>query len=549
MTTEALDTAALRGDSSEPSGSVDSSEPSVQLSPRRRSMVLWAMCLALVLVIAGVSMLTNALPTMSEDLDLSQSQQTWVVDAYALPFAALLLIAGALGDRFGRRGALAAGSLLFGVGSALSALASSGNELLVYRAITGVGAALIMPGTLSTITSVFPADKRARAVGIWTGFAMGGGTLGLLGSGLLLKWFSWESTFTVTAVLAAVTLVAIVVAVPSTKAGEHVGLDPGGTVLSALAVGGLVFGIIEGPEKGWTSAMTLAGLAVGVIATVGFVLWELRSTHPLLDPRLFRLPGFGTGAAGLFIMFLAMFGFFLVSIQFLQLILGYSPLGAAVGLLPMMLLAMPLSAIAAPLSLKVGQRRLTTAGLLVAAVGFAWFAMLGADSRYVDFLVGIILVAIGFGLAMTPATTAIINSLPSSKQGVASAVNDSAREVGGAVGVAVLASAFNSAYRGDIGPNLDGYDAEIADAAREAPAMAFRRADELGTAGNSLRRATESAFESGLQAAVLIAAGLLVLGALYTWWRGPAAVTAPADEAAVGEDDAVADEQFAVAVG
>lgn len=546
MTTEALDGAALgsgaAGTPPEPEA------PSIQLSARRRSMVLWAMCLALVLVIAGVSMLTNALPMMAEDLDLSQTQQTWVVDAYALPFAALLLIAGALGDRFGRRGALAAGTVLFGIGSALSALASSGNELLAYRALTGIGAALIMPGTLSTITSVFPADKRARAVGIWTGFAMAGGTLGLLGSGLLLKWFSWESTFVVAAIIAAVALAGIVIAVPSTKAGEHVGLDPGGTVLSALAVGGVVFGIIEGPEKGWTSPVTLAGLAVGLIASVGFVLWELRSTHPLLDPRLFRLPGFGTGAAGLFIMFLAMFGFFLVSIQFLQLILGYTPLAAAVGLLPMMLLAMPLSAIAAPLSMKVGQRRLTTIGLLVAAAGFAWFSTLGADSGYVDFLAGILLVAVGFGLAMTPATTAIVNSLPTAKQGVASAVNDSAREIGGAVGVAVLASAFNSAYRDDIGPKLAEFDPEVAEAAREAPAMAFRRADELGAAGNSLRRATESAFESGLQTAVLIAAGLLVLGALYTWWRGPASVAAPADEVA-GEADTVGDEQFAVAGG
>ncbi|WP_162941419.1 MFS transporter [Desertimonas flava] len=546
MTTEALDGAALgSGAAGTPP---DPEAPSIQLSARRRSMVLWAMCLALVLVIAGVSMLTNALPMMAEDLDLSQTQQTWVVDAYALPFAALLLIAGALGDRFGRRGALAAGTVLFGIGSALSALASSGNELLAYRALTGIGAALIMPGTLSTITSVFPADKRARAVGIWTGFAMAGGTLGLLGSGLLLKWFSWESTFVVAAIIAAVALAGIVIAVPSTKAGEHVGLDPGGTVLSALAVGGVVFGIIEGPEKGWTSPVTLAGLAVGLIASVGFVLWELRSTHPLLDPRLFRLPGFGTGAAGLFIMFLAMFGFFLVSIQFLQLILGYTPLAAAVGLLPMMLLAMPLSAIAAPLSMKVGQRRLTTIGLLVAAAGFAWFSTLGADSGYVDFLAGILLVAVGFGLAMTPATTAIVNSLPTAKQGVASAVNDSAREIGGAVGVAVLASAFNSAYRDDIGPKLAEFDPEVAEAAREAPAMAFRRADELGAAGNSLRRATESAFESGLQTAVLIAAGLLVLGALYTWWRGPASVAAPADEVA-GEADTVGDEQFAVAGG
>ncbi|MDQ3544520.1 MAG: MFS transporter, partial [Actinomycetota bacterium] len=181
-----------------------------ELSPPRRAMVLAAMCMALVLVVAGVTMLTNALPMISEDLDLSQTQQTWVVDAYALPFAAFLLIAGALGDRYGRRGALVAGTALFGAGALLSSIASTGSELLAYRALTGLGAALIMPGTLSTITSVFPADKRARAVGVWTGFAMGGGTLGLLGSGVLLRWFWWGSTFVAATAIAVVTLVAIV---------------------------------------------------------------------------------------------------------------------------------------------------------------------------------------------------------------------------------------------------------------------------------------------------------------------------------------------------
>jgi EmrB/QacA subfamily drug resistance transporter len=508
------------------------------LSDRRRTFVLAAMCLALVLVVAGVTMLTNALPNISSDLELSQTEQTWVVDAYALPFAAFLLIAGALGDRYGRRGALIAGTVLFGIGSLLSANASASSELFAYRAIMGVGAALIMPGTLSTITSVFPAEKRARAVGVWTGFAMGGGTLGLLGSGLLLRWFWWGSIFLVATAIAVVTLVAIVLTVPSTKAGEHVGLDPAGTVLSALAVGGFVFGIIEGPEKGWTSAFTIGGLAIGLAAAVGFVLWELRTRNPLLDPRLFRLPGFGTGAASIFIMFMAMFGFFLVSIQFLQLILGYTPLVASVGLLPQMLVMMPLAAFAAQLSVRVGQRRLTALGLLIGAIGMVWFVTIGADSNYLQFLVGVLLVSIGIGLGMTPATMAIVNSLPPAKQGVASAVNDTAREVGAAVGVAVLGSAFNSAYRNNITPKLDGFSAEVAESAREAPASAFNRADELGTAGRSLRSATESAFESGLHTAVIVSAGLMVLGALYTWWRG---ADASPNEVVADLDDELAD--------
>jgi MFS family permease len=275
-----------------------------------------------------------------------------------------------------------------------------------------------------------------------------------------------------------------------------------------------------------------------LVAAIGFVLWESRTRNPLLDPRLFRLPGFGTGSASIFIMFMAMFGFFLVSIQFLQLILGYTPLVASIGLLPQMLVMMPLAAFAAQLSVRVGQRRLTALGLLIGALGMVWFLTIGADSNYLQFLVGVLLVSVGIGLGMTPATMAIVNSLPPAKQGVASAVNDTAREVGAAVGVAVLGSAFNSAYRNNITPKLDGYSAEVAESAREAPASAFNRADELGPAGRALRTATESAFESGLHTAVLVSAGLMLLGAVYTWWRG---ADASPNEAVADLDDELAD--------
>lgn len=509
-----------------------------ELSPRRRTMVLVSMCLALVLVVAGVTMLINALSLIAEDLHLSQAKQAWVVDAYALPFAALLMIAGAVGDRYGRRGALLAGTVLFGVGAIMSAFATGGNELLAYRALMGVGAAFVMPGTLSTITSVFPEDQRARAVGIWSGFAMGGGTLGMLGSGVLLQHFWWGSVFVVAALLAALAFVAIALAVPSTRSTEPVSLDPLGTVLSAVGIGLVVLGLIEGPEQGWTSAITLGGVGFGLLALVGFVLWELRVDQPLLDPRLFRLRGFGTGAAGLFIMFLAMFGFFLVAMQFLQLILDYSPLKSAVALLPQMLLMMPLAALAAPLSMKVGQKRLSALGLLIGAIGMAWFVTLDASSNYWQFLVGMLILSVGVGLAMTPATTAIVNSLPVAKQGVASAVNDTAREVGGALGVAILGSAFNTAYRDDISQHVGGLSPDVAQGAKEAPAIAFENARDLGgSTGADLTLATQHAFESGLRAAVLISAALFFLGAVYTWWRGPSTnVTAPAELDATDDD-------------
>jgi EmrB/QacA subfamily drug resistance transporter len=504
--------------------------PAVELSPRRRSFVLFSMCLALVLVVAGVTMLSNALPHIAEGLHLSQTSQTWVIDSYALTLAALLLVAGALGDRYGRRGALLAGTVVFGVGTLLSAFAGSGGSLITFRAITGVGAALIMPGTLSTITSVYPPERRAKAVAIWAGFAMTGGTLGLLGSGLLLESFWWGSVFLVSAVLAGVAFLLISLAVPSTRSDEHVPLDPMGTVLSALGVASIVFAIIEGPERGWTSVATMGGLFVGAVALVAFVAWELRTPEPLLDPRLFRLRGFATGSASMLVLFLSMFGFFLVAIQFLQLQLGYSPLKAAVALLPMSAVMMPLSTYAAQLSERYGQRRIASLGMFIGAAGLISFASLDTNSSYWQFLVGLIIVSVGIGLAMTPATTAIIASLPSSKQGVASAVNDTAREVGAALGVAILASAFNSSYRSSISPHLEGLPAETATQSKEAPALALQAARDLGDGGQALARAAQDAFVSGLRSAVLIGGALMVIGGLYTWLHGPRAETAIADE-------------------
>jgi MFS family permease len=286
-----------------------------------RNLILAAMCSALVMVVAGVSMLATSLPRLAADLGASQSSQQWIVDAYALMLAALLLPAGALGDRYGRRGTLIAGVALFGGASALAAGVSTPSQLIALRALMGVGAALLMPGTLSTITSVFSEEERAKAVGIWAGFATAGGTLGILISGALLEQFFWGSIFLVTAAIAVVTLVAIILVVPSTKAPERVAFDPLGSVFSALGTGLLVLGIIEGPVRGWTDLITLIGLAGGVAFIVGFVFLELRVAAPLLDPRLFVRHGFATGSASLFLQFFAMFAFFFVSLQYLQLVL------------------------------------------------------------------------------------------------------------------------------------------------------------------------------------------------------------------------------------
>lgn len=502
-------------------GSSPSPDVAVALSPRARQAVLAAMCLSLVLVVASVAMLNVALRAIAVDLGPTQAELQWIVDAYVLLLAALLLPCGALGDRFGRRSALLAGIVIFGVASAVAATADTPTQLIAWRAVAGVGAALIMPGTLSTITSVFPDAERARAVGVWAGFAGGGAVLGMIVAGALLETFWWGSVFVAIAALAVVALVATLVAVPNTKSSEDVHLDPFGAVLSFAGIGGLVLGIIEGPARGWNDPLTVTGLAVGVGAGVAFVAWELRTRRPLLDPRLFRVTAFATGTTALTVLFLAMFGFFFLVLQFLQLMLGYGALEAAVALLPMAITMLPLATLAATLSERYGQRNISTLGLLVSTASFAYLATLTTSSGYWHLFPGLLAVGAGVALSMTPATNAIVGSLPLAKQGVASAVNDTAREVGAALGIAVLGSAFNSGYRHDIGSVTGHLPAVAVATVKDSPAGAFAVAQKMGSAGRAVTEAARAGFITGMHWAVLVGAALLILCAGYVWLRAP----------------------------
>jgi EmrB/QacA subfamily drug resistance transporter len=499
------------------------------ISPGRRRAVLVTMLLALVLVVAGISMMNVAVPSLTAALGASSTQQQWIVDGYTVALAALLLPAGAIGDRFGRRRALIMGVAIFGLASAASAMSHSADTLIAWRVLTGVGAALIMPGTLSTITSVFPAEERARAVGVWAGFAGAGGILGMLVGGALLEHWWWGSIFVITSALAAVALTATIFAVPETRESEHVSLDPLGVALSVLAIGGLVLGIIEGPSRGWSDPVTLGAIFGGTIAGFLFVSWELRTPTPLLDPRLFKLRGFATGSTSLFLQFFAIFGFFFISLQYLQLVLGYGTLKSAVALLPIAVVMMPLSTVAASLAERYGQRIIGAAGLMISAVGFVIIATMNAGSSYWELLVSLLIIGGGTALAMTPATNAIVGSLPRAKQGVASAVNDTARELGSAFGIAILGSAFNSGYRSSIDGNLTGLSPTARAAAHEAPAAAIAVAHRAGASGDALVAAARDAFMVGSRYAMYLGAVLLVVGAVFVFVRGQSQVV-PAEE-------------------
>ena len=333
---------------------------------------------------------------------------------------------------------------------------------------------------------------------------------------------------------------------PSTRATEEVGLDPLGSLLSIVGIGAVVLGIIEGPERGWTDPVTLVGLLGGALVLAAFLRVELRTRLPLLDPRLFRLRGFATGSASLFLQFFSMFGFFFVSVQYLQLVQGYSALDAAVAVLPMSVVMIPLATVSATLAERHGQRVVGATGLALGAIGMLFLGTLGVSSSYLHLLAGMVVIAAGMALAMTPATNAIVSSLPLAKQGVASAVNDTARELGGAFGIAMVGSAFNIGYRGEIDARLGSVPAEVAEGAKESPAIALDASRALGDAGTALADAAREAFMVGMRWSVVLGAAMLLTGAAYVWLRG-ATVAAEDDEDVLDLADGGPDVEIALA--
>jgi EmrB/QacA subfamily drug resistance transporter len=477
-------------------------------------------------VVSAVSGLNVALPQLARETGATQAEITWIVDAYTVVFAGLLLFAGALGDRFGRRELLMAGLAVFGVAAGLGMVTSDPQELIVLRALMGIGAAAIMPSTLSVITTSFPAADRPKAIGVWVGVAGGGAVLGLFGSGILLEFFSWSSFFGLNVVLAGAALVGTLLVVPSSVDPARPRLDVVGGLLSLVGVAGTVFGVIEGPERGWTDSLTLTGLAAGVVALGAFVLWELRTDHPMLDPRLFRNRGFSAGALIIMVQFFATFGLFFVVIQYLQFVVGRSPLEAALALLPLPLVMIPLAHHAPRLAARFGFRRLAPVGLLLTASGLVVVSQVSEELSYGRFALGLVLFAAGMALAGTPSTTAITESLPESKQGIASAVNDTARELGSALGIAILGSVLNQQYRDGMADAVRGLPPALAEGAQSS--VAFTQSDgvrRLGAAADQLATAGQHAFVDGIAGALLLAAGVVALTAVVAARLAPAGRT------------------------
>ncbi|MDQ3147759.1 MAG: MFS transporter [Actinomycetota bacterium] len=413
----------------------------------RRWWILASLCLSLVMIVVAISSLNVALPEIQRALDASGTELSWLIDAYALVFAGVLLPAGALGDRFGRRGALQFGLVVFGLAVLAASAAEDPSQLIAARVVMGVGAAFIMPATLSIIIHSFPFHERPKAIALWAGFAGVGGALGPISSGLLLENFWWGAIFFVNVPLVAVLLLLSWRILPTSKDPSGHPLDLVGAGLAMTGLVSLVFAVIEGPEQGWLDPVTVGAFVAAVVLLVGFVRWELRHETPMLDPRLFRMPGFAGGSAAVTLAFFSMFSMFFLLTQYLQFVKGYSALGAGLRVLPNALSLVLIAPQAPRIVGRFGVRRAMRTGFLLTAVAFALLATADRSSPDLLVLVAMTCTGAGMGLLMPGASQHIVGSLPMAKAGVGSAVNDVTREVGGALGIAVTGSVVATVFR------------------------------------------------------------------------------------------------------
>ncbi len=486
----------------------------------RRWVILGVLCLSLIIIVIGNTSLNVALPSMSETLGLTNSQQQWVVDAYSLVFAGMLFTAGTLGDRFGRKGFMQAGIALFGLGSAYTTFfATTASDVIIARAAMGVGGALVMPATLSILVNCFPSRERAKAIAIWSGIAGGGGALGLVLGGWLIEHFWWGSSFAINLPVTVIAFAAGAYFIPTSKNRHPQKLDPLGALLSIAGLVAFVYGLIEAPHWGWTSPKSLGTIVAGLTLLTGFVLWELRAPSPMLDVRLFKNKRFSVSSLSMMLVFLTMFGFFFVVSQLFQLVLGYGPFESGLRMLPIM----PLMVIAAPVSAnlvpRLGARVVVSGGMLLTAVGVVILSGLNASSGYGHVLGGMFPMAIGMGLTMSPMTELIMSSVPRDKAGVGSAMNDTTREVGTTLGVAVLGSILSSGYTSKISGVVATLPVEVRESVNGSLAGALGTANQIAASGDNATAtrvidAAKTAWAHGLQLSMLIGAGIVLVAAV-----------------------------------
>lgn len=479
----------------------------------RRWYSLAVLCLSLLLIVVDTTIVNVAIPTLASSLDAGAGALAWIVDSYTLVFAALLLPAGTLGDRFGRHRALAAGMVVFGAASLGAALSATAGQLIAARAVMGAGAALIMPATLALLTAVFTDPReRARAIGLWSAVSGLGVAIGPTAGGWLLQRFSWNAVFAVNLPVVAAALVGGAFLVPASSAPHRPRVDATGAVLAAAGLGSLVYAVIQAGESGWASPGTALRFAVALGLLAAFAVSQVRGDHPMLDLTLFRDGRFTAAAMAVMVLFFGLAGSTFLLTQIYQFVLGYSPLEAGVRTLPGAVALTVASPVATRLAARFGIRAPVTAGLLAAAAGLAFFATASGGTGYLHYMTASSVMCAGIGLTMAPATQSAMASLPPARTGVGSAVSNTTRNLGTVLGVAVVGSIAATSYSGAMPEGPAG----------ESVAAAAAVAERLpGAAAASLHHTAAQAFVHGAGLGALVAAAVVLVTATLVYRHLP----------------------------
>jgi EmrB/QacA subfamily drug resistance transporter len=502
---------------------------------RSKPVILVALLLAAFVVNLDTTMVNVALPALVRQLHATTTQLQWVVDAYNLVFAALLLTFGSLSDRFGRKRMLLAGLAVFGTASLAGGFTTTPAQLIAARAVMGLGAAMTFPATLALISNVFTGRReRARAIGLWGAIAGVAIATGPIVGGWLLERFSWAAIFIAMAPVAAAAVVLVALAVPASKDPGAAAIDIPGLLLSSATMALLVFTIIEAPTYGWAAGRSVAGFAASAVLLAAFIAWERRAAHPMLDVRLFRNMRFSAASGAVTVSFFTLFGFIFLITLYFQFVRGYGPLSAGVRLLPVALSVGVGSVAGTQLAVRAGTKLIVTTGLVAMAGFYGWVAAtISATLGYGIIVAQMVVYGLGLGLTSAPATESIMGAVPRAKAGVGSAINDSTRLIGGTLGVAVIGSVYASVYASRLAATMPAaVPAPAAAIAHQSVGAAYAAAGKIEALGHpalglALQHASTSAFLRGLTIGALVAGGVAALGAVLAVLFLPAQPATP----------------------
>jgi EmrB/QacA subfamily drug resistance transporter len=481
----------------------------------RRWWALVVLCLSLLVTFVGNTSLNIALPTLAEELGASTSELQWSVSVYSLVFSGLLFIGGALGDRFGRKGTLQLGLIGFILAAAAASMANDMAQIIACRALMGGAAAFIMPSTLSILVNVFPPEQRTKAIAIWAGTTGAAGGLGQLLSGFLLSHFWFGSIFLINVPIVFVTVIASAFLVPSSRDPDVGRLDPLGALLSVVGVSAVVYGLIEAPESGWTSNASLLAFGVGAVGLLAFVLWENHVAEPMLDMRYFRNPAFSMATSGMVLVYIAIYGVMFLFTQYFQLIRGYDPFETAVRFLPIGPLMMVIAPMTPRIVRRIGANVTVAIGMGLVGLAYILLGQVTTTTSYTYIISVLCIQVVGAALTTSPITASIMSAVPARKAGTASAMNNTTREMGTALGVAVLGSLAALRFGDGIAKEISGLSAVDQDAARSSFSSAIDVARGLGgVQAQRLVDAANHAFVDGVRLASVTGGILSVIAAV-----------------------------------